>query len=281
MDAEDRAGEFVGLAVPRLHLAGVEDAVPAVEPAVGPPGQRVGQLVGVGAAEAGRDDLAGVGLAVAVGVAEEEDVGRVGDPDAAVADGDARGDVEALGEDREPVGLAVAVGVLEDLDAVAARSGGAAGIFEALGDPDPPALVEGHGDRVDDVGLGGDDLDAESRRHGHGADRLGRRSRRVGRPVLAVGDDGLARARAGAAAIGSRIAPSRATAASSKPFAAIHRHPWRSHVIGSGTRRTTALARCRPARRAVGRSSRPGSGAGPRRAAGRRAGVAARWARPA
>ena len=92
-------------------------------------------------------------------VLEEEDVGRVGDPDAAVADGDSRGDVEAVGEDREPVGLAVAVGVLEDLDPVAARPGGAAGIFEALGDPDPAPLVEGHRHRVDDVGLGGDQLD--------------------------------------------------------------------------------------------------------------------------
>ena len=63
-----------------------------------------------------------VGLAVAVGVLEEEDVGRVGDPDAAVADGDARGDVQPLGEDGELVGLAVAVGVFEDLDAVRARA---------------------------------------------------------------------------------------------------------------------------------------------------------------
>ena len=39
-------------------LAGVEDAVPAVEPAVGAPGERIGQLVGVVAAEAGDDDLA-------------------------------------------------------------------------------------------------------------------------------------------------------------------------------------------------------------------------------
>ena len=111
-------------------------------------------------AEPGDDDLAGVGLAVAVGVAEEEDVGRIGDPDAAVADGDPRGDVQPVGEDGELVGLAVAVGVFEDLDAVAARARLAARVFEALGDPDPPALVERHRDGVDDVGLAGDDLDA-------------------------------------------------------------------------------------------------------------------------
>ena len=112
----------VCLAVLGDDLAGVEDAVPAVEPAVGAPGQRIGQLVGIVAAEAGHDDLAGVGLAVAVAILEEEDVGRVGHPDAAVADGDSGGDVQAVGEDGEPVGLAVAVGILEDLDPIAARA---------------------------------------------------------------------------------------------------------------------------------------------------------------
>ena len=120
MDAEDRAGELVGLAILRGDLAGVEYAVPAVEPAVGAPGERVGQLVGVGAAEAGRDDFPRVGLAVAVAVLEEEEIGRVGDPDTAVADGDPRGDVQPVGKDRELIGLAVAVGVLDDLDPVAA-----------------------------------------------------------------------------------------------------------------------------------------------------------------
>ena len=59
------------------------------------------------AAEAGDDDFSLVGLAVAVGVLEEEDVGRVGDPDAAVADGDAGGDVQAVGEDGDLVDLPV------------------------------------------------------------------------------------------------------------------------------------------------------------------------------
>ena len=41
-----------------LDVAAVEHAVEAVEPAVGAPGERVGQLVRVVAAEAGDDDLA-------------------------------------------------------------------------------------------------------------------------------------------------------------------------------------------------------------------------------
>ena len=70
------------------------------------------------------------------------------------------------------------------------------GILEALGDPDPPALVEGHRHRVDDVGLAGDDLDPEPRRDGHRLDRLVGRSWRVGGRVLRVGNELGSRGRA-------------------------------------------------------------------------------------
>src|SRR5206468_11392225 len=57
VDTPQRTGEVEHAAL-RLHAAVVEDAVEAVEPTVRPPGQRVGQFVRVGAAEAGDDDLA-------------------------------------------------------------------------------------------------------------------------------------------------------------------------------------------------------------------------------
>src|SRR5262249_48313984 len=50
MDAEQRAREAIGVAVAALDGGRIEDAVEAIEPAVRPPGERVGQLVGVGAA---------------------------------------------------------------------------------------------------------------------------------------------------------------------------------------------------------------------------------------
>ena len=59
-----------------------------------------------------------VGLAVAVGVLEVEQLGAVGDVGAAVARLDAGGDQQAVGEDGGLVGLAVAVGVFEDEDLV-------------------------------------------------------------------------------------------------------------------------------------------------------------------
>ena len=86
-------------------------------------------VVGVDAAEPGQERVALVGLVVAVGVFEHEQVGAVADEDAAsrvlaglvvmFLDGDAHGDGENLvGEHGRLVGLAVAVGVFEDLDLV-------------------------------------------------------------------------------------------------------------------------------------------------------------------
>ena len=154
------------------------------------------------AAEAGDDDLALVGLAVAVGVLQEEDVGRVGDPDAAVADGDARGDVQPVGEDRELVALPSPSVSSRTLTRSRPGPGDAAGIFQALGDPDPAALVEGHRDRVDDVGLAGDELDREAWRDGHRPRGFVRGAGGVRRPVLVVrdlrlGDGGRYRERRG------------------------------------------------------------------------------------
>ena len=84
--------------------------------------------------------------------------GAIGDPHAAVADGDARRDIQPLGEDGDLVDAAVAVGVFQHFDPVASRARLGSRIFEAFGDPDPPPFVERHGDGVDEVGLGGDEL---------------------------------------------------------------------------------------------------------------------------
>ena len=96
-------------------VAVIEHAVQAVQPTVRSPGQRVGQFVRVGAAKAGDDDLALVGPTVAVGVLQEEDVGRVGHPHAAVTHGDARGNVQPFGKHRDLVDATVVVGVFQNL----------------------------------------------------------------------------------------------------------------------------------------------------------------------
>ena len=83
------------------------------------------------------------------------------------------------------VELAVAVGVLEDQDAVRARgSAQPDGIRVVLDDPEPPLRVDGEGDRLDDVGLGGEEGGVEPLGQGHLAGGLRRRdgpARPVGR----------------------------------------------------------------------------------------------------
>ena len=113
-------------------------AVAEVELAVEPQHHAVHAVVGVDAAEPGQEGIALVGLVVAVGVFEHEQVGAVADEDAAslvlaglvvmFLDGDAHGHGEdPVGEDGRLVGLAVAVGVFEDLDLV--------GILDAMKPP--------------------------------------------------------------------------------------------------------------------------------------------------
>ena len=155
------------VAVAALHGRGVGPAVAGVEPAVEAAAEGVVHAVRV-AAEVERpvEDLAAVGLAVAVGVVEEPDVGDAEGDDAVLVGIEADGDVQAVGEDGHLVGAAVAVGVLEDADRVAARAvvGGGVGILGRAGDPEPAPGVERHVHRLLDLGLGGEELDAEAGR---------------------------------------------------------------------------------------------------------------------
>ena len=122
--APDAGVDRHALVVRRARLADArvgEDAVAAVEPAVGAPDEGVERLVGVLLAPAVEQDLRRtVGPVVAVSVGNEQQVRGRADPDAAEADLEAADQVQLLGEDLARVEPAVAVGVLEDQDAVLA-----------------------------------------------------------------------------------------------------------------------------------------------------------------
>src|SRR5439155_24079580 len=91
----------------------------AVEPAVRAPLQRVGERMGVVHAEAGEEYLRiAVGNVVLVLVRVEEQVRRLDDIDAAVAEAEAAGNVEARDEVLALAIDAVLVGVIADGDAV-------------------------------------------------------------------------------------------------------------------------------------------------------------------
>ncbi len=146
----------------------------AVEPAVGAPGEAVERLVGIVLAPAVEQDLGrAVGAVVAVAVGNEQKLRGRADPDAAEADLQAADQVQVVGEDLARVEPAVAVGVLEDEDAVLGLVvGHAPRVGIGLGDPEPAAVVDRHRDRLDDVGLAGEERDLETRRDGHRPGRL-------------------------------------------------------------------------------------------------------------
>ena len=170
MDPPHGASEVVSLAILGEDVALVEHAVQPVKPAVRTPAQRTGQLVRIRATEPGEHHLATHFLAVLL--AQEKQIWRIEHPDAAVPNGDAGGNVQSASKHRHFFGASVAIGVFQDLHAVASWPRGLARVFDALGDPNPPAIIEGHRDGIYDVRFAGDQLDAEAFWHRHPAQRL-------------------------------------------------------------------------------------------------------------
>ena len=154
-----------------------EHAVAAIEPAIGPPDERIERFVSVLCAPAVEQDRRlAVGDVVAVGVGDEKEIGRRAHPHAPKPHRQTTDEVEPLLEDRPGVEDVVTVGVLEDEDPVA-------GVFVCdlprvgitLRNPEPAAVVEAHRDRLADVGLGREEFDREAGRSRHRLCRIGRR----------------------------------------------------------------------------------------------------------
>ena len=177
LEPEEPLAEAVPLAADLAAEAGVADD--RVDPVIQPVAEVRRAGVGVVRAEAGEEDLPLVGLAVAVGVLEEEHVGGLRHDQAAVDVAEARRDAQVVGEERDLVGLAVAVGVLDDRDPVAplALRLHLVGVVDRLGDVQPAEVVPGHRDRLVDLRLGDEQLRLEPGRQGEVLLRLVGRER--------------------------------------------------------------------------------------------------------
>jgi hypothetical protein len=149
----------------------------AMHEAAGSPLQRIGWLLNVGEIETCVPDFALVGTAVAVGIAEEEDVRRVADDETIPERQDARGEAEAFGESGDGFELAIAVAIFEPFDAaplfVAGRPA-TVGITGHFADIHPTAIIERHRDGIDDRRFMGDDANLDTRGRMDMPDRLGR-----------------------------------------------------------------------------------------------------------
>jgi hypothetical protein len=159
----------------------VEAAVPdhAPDPVVVTEADVAGRGVGVAHAPSLEEHLAFVGPVVAVGVAQEQGLAALDHDQAPVDAAESGRDGELVGEDRELVGLAVTVGVLADLDPVAPLAGFLqfVRVVDRLGDPEPSPLVEGHADRLEDLGVGRPEVGLESLAQDDAFGRFGRRQR--------------------------------------------------------------------------------------------------------
>lgn len=139
-------------------------AVVEIQFATGSLRNRVQRVVMIAAVEAGEEDFTlvdgGVKLPVAVDVGIDDQVGRAGDVDFVVDDGDAEGSEElgVLDKHAGLVGLAVTIGIFKNDDAVA---GGIfalmAAVVVSLGNPDPTIGIDVHIRRLAEEGRLGPD----------------------------------------------------------------------------------------------------------------------------
>ena len=174
----------VGVLGTVLHMRKIEHAVEAIQPAIGPPGEGIRQLMRVVSTKPGDDRFDRVGLEVAIGVAGKQNVRRVGDPDAAMPHRNPRGNVQPVEEHGRLVNLAIAIGVFQHLDPVAPLARLAAGILQRLRHPDAALLVDAHRHRVHQVRLARHKLDLKPLGHDHLRQRLSGRQRGSRRHVL-------------------------------------------------------------------------------------------------
>ena len=171
------AGQLVGLgfeavdgtvgvaqhAVEGLDLGAVEHAVGEVDGASRFIADGVRLVVRVGGVHAGEQAFLPVGLAVAVGVADVPDVGRLDEDDAVLVELEAGRAVEAVEEGRgleDLAGLRVEIQDDELVEDLGGRGG--LGVGRPAGDPEAALGVEVHLHRVDQLGddrLVGDELD--------------------------------------------------------------------------------------------------------------------------
>ena len=156
------------------HGAVREDAVAAVEPAVRPPLKSVQRLMRVVSAPSIQQHLDFARLRVVpIFHRDENEIRRRADEHSAEADLDAAHEIQPLHENGALVRIAVAIRVLEDEDAIlptqpfrrARLRLRALRIRHPLDDPHARAVVHAERDGIDDVRLGGEDLQLIARGH--------------------------------------------------------------------------------------------------------------------
>ena len=189
--AVDRAVPVADRTVEGFHVGPVENAVAQIDRAAGLQAHRVRLVVRVRGIEPVQHPLLPVGLAVAVGVAHEPEVGRLHQQHAVLVKLEAGRAIQAVEEGRDLRRLAGLRVEVDDQQLVEVR-GGRRGlrIGRPRGDPQAALGVEVHLHRIDQFGkvlLGGDQLDLAAGSQLEVLDRL--LAGKVGHLLVAVRRD--------------------------------------------------------------------------------------------
>ncbi len=146
---------------PRLaggsHVTAVA-AIDAMNAIVKPPAQSVHVAVGHAEREPFQHHFAHVGLAVAVGVLQKNDLRRGGDQHSAAPGGDGSGETQPLGKEDTAVDFPVAIGVLEQTDRATGTAvrAEAVGVIAHLDHVQATLFVKGERHRIDHVRFTGE-----------------------------------------------------------------------------------------------------------------------------
>ena len=167
--------------VERLVAPGGFDAANGVEALAhhqftgGAPGEGVEGLVGVASSEPAEDHAPHIGLAVAVGVLEEEQLVGRSHVNATIAEFQPERHVELVVEHGRPIGAAVMVGVFQYNDAIVRSFAGTdLGIAGGGGDPESTVAVEADLGGLDyAVGFAGEEANGVALGHVQGSQFFG------------------------------------------------------------------------------------------------------------
>jgi hypothetical protein len=135
------------------------EVYPAIGTEEGTIDAELGGLVG---GEPGEDHLADLGVAIAVGVLEPEEIGGAGDEETAAPGEETVGEGKVGGEVGAMVPVAAAGGIGEAGDATEGRAiGGAGGIAAIFGDVEGSGFIPGEGAGSGDQRFSGDEFEGE------------------------------------------------------------------------------------------------------------------------
>ena len=160
-------------------MARMMSATGAPQGVVEPPAEAVDAQLLIPLHEAVDEDFLMVARPVAICILQEEDLRCSGDNHAVAPHGNPVGKGKPLGEEPARLVAAVAVSVFENANAAASSTLAihAAWIISHLHHPQPPLGIPVEGHRIENIGLAGDKLHPESRRHVDPPPGLLRRSR--------------------------------------------------------------------------------------------------------